>query len=253
MWEFSLNLKTENFELAKFIYNNISLFCSKCHAVVTSVEEGGYISILVAVKEQDKERTQVYLSSCITEVICTVFKSSFLDAHLFLPSQDKLGMNAFKKALLNFDKETDRYLVRKSLKLEKDFFLESFYQFKLATLKSKWTELVTLANENREYLTSSESFIDLLKFLIDNLEICEEEISIYQSADHSYKIYVSDKQYQNKDFSEECLVSSIIDLSPQKINLYCQDESRAITLLHRLFDERITDKNISHINNFGKI
>ena len=253
MWEFSLNLKTENYQLAKFIHNNLSLFCSKYHAVVTSVEQQGYISILVAVKEQEREKTQIYLSNCITEVICTVFKSSFLDSQLILPSLDNLGLNAFKKALLNFDKETDRYLVKKYLKLEKDFFLESFYQFKLSTLKSKWTELVTLANENREYLTSTESFIDLLKFLIDNLEICEEEISIYQSADHSYKIYVSDKQYQNKDFSEECLVSSIIDLSPQKINLYCSDQSRAITLLHRLFDERITNKNSSKINNFGKI
>lgn len=253
MWEFSLNLKTENFELAKFLFNNISCFCSKFDGVVTSVEEGGFISILIAVKEQDKDKTQVYLLSCITEVICTVFKSSYLDTNLFLPSQDKLGMNAFKKALLNFDKETDRFLIRKHLKLENDFFLESFYQFKLSTLKSKWGELVTLANENREYLTSNESFIDLLKFLIDNLEICEEEISIYQSADHSYKIFVSDKPYQNKDFSEECLISSIIDLSPQKINLYCQDESRAITLLHRLFEERITDKQVSHINNFGKI
>lgn len=253
MWEFSLNLKTENFELAKFIHNNISAVCAKWHGVVTSVEEGGYISILIAVKEQDKEKTQSYLTNCIIEVICTVFKSSFLDSNLFLPTQDPLGMNAFKKALLNFDKETDRYLVRKALKLEKDLFLESFYQFKLSTLKAKWAELVTLANENREYLTSTESFIDLLKFLVDNLEICEEEISIYQSEDLSYQILVSDKLYQNRVFSEESLVSSIIDLSPQKINLYFDEDSQAINLLHRLFEERITDKKHNIIKHLGKI
>ncbi len=233
MWEFSLNLKTENFELAKFIHNNISVFCAKWHGVVTSVEEGGYISILIAVKEQDKEKMQAYLTNCIVEVICTVFKSSFLDGNLFLPSEDPLGMNAFKKALLNFDKETDRYLVKKALKLEKDLFLESFYQFNLSTLKAKWAELVTLANENREYLSSTESFIDLLKL--------------------SYKILVSDKLYQNKVFSEESLVSSIIDLSPQKIYLYFDEDSQAINLLHRLFEERITEKKHTLINRIEKI
>lgn len=252
MWEFSLNVKTENFELAKFIFNNISSVCNKWNGVVTSVEEGGYISILIAVKEQDKENAQSYISSCITEVICTVFKSNFLDKHLFLPSQDKLGINAFKKALLNFDKETDRYLVRKGLILKKDFFLESYYQFKLASLKSKWAELVTLANENRDYLTSSDSFLDLLKFLVDNLEICQDEISIYQDEDLSYKILISDKLYQNKNFTEDCLVSSIIDISPQKINLYCEEDSKAITLLHKLFEERITDKRHIKINSFDK-
>ena len=252
MWELSLNLKTENFELAKFIHNNISSICAKWQGVVTSVEECGYISILIAVNDKNKQQMQSYLSNCIIEVICTVFKSTFLDSNLFLPSQDRLGMNAFKKALLNFDKETDRYLVRKALNLEHDLFLESFYQFKLSTLKAKWTELVTLANENREYLNSTDSFIDLLKFLVDNLEICEEEISIYQSEDLSYQILVSNKLYQNKVFSEESLVSSIIDLSPQKINLYCDEDSRAINLLHKLFEERITDKKHGIINNISK-
>ena len=150
-------------------------------------------------------------------------------------------------------KQSQKRTVKKCLKLEKDFFLESFYQFKLSTLKSKWTELVTLANENREYLTSSESFLDLLKFLVDNLEICEEEISIYKDNEENYQILISDKLYQNKVFSEDSLVSSIIDLSPQKINLYCDEDSRAINLLHCLFEDRITDKKKMFINEISKI
>lgn len=252
MWEFSLNMKTENFELAKFLYNNFSLNTKKWKAVVTSVEQNGFISILIAVDNKYKEFLQSYLKNCIVEVICTVFKSNYLDSNLYLPLQDKLGMNAFKKALLNFDKETDRYLVKKCLDLEKDLFLESFYMFRLQILKGKWKELVTLANENREYLTSSESFIDLLKFLVDNLEICEEEISIYKDNQKNYQILISDKLYQNKVFSEDSLVSSIIDLSPQKINLYCDEDSRAINLLHCLYEDRITDKSKNILNEVAK-
>ena len=148
---------------------------------------------------------------------------------------DKMGMLAFKKALLNFDKETDKFIIRKNLELGSNLFLESFFHFKLKSLQEKWAELVSLSNDNREYLISSDSFIDLLKFLVDNLDICEDEISIVKENE-GYKIFINDsKQYQNKVFNEESVVSSVIDLSPQKINLYFNESSKAINLLEKIF------------------
>ena len=239
MWEYSINLKDNNSELANVISNSLSSTIKSFDGVVTSHEENGYISILVGVDEKYSDATCSIIVSCITEIICTKFKWNFLDKRLYLPEHDEIGMLAFKKALLNFDKETDKFIVKKNLDLNKDLFLESFYHFKLQTLKNKWEELVTLSNENREYLISSDSFIDLLKFLVDNLDICEEEISIVKEKE-GYKIYTEDeKQYLNKVFSEDLIVSSVIDLSPQKINLYCEDSSVAINLLERLFEERI--------------
>ena len=110
-------------------------------------------------------------------------------------------------------------------------------------MQEKWAELVTLSNDNSDYLISSDSFIDLLKFLVDNLDICEDEISVVKDSD-GYKIFtLNEGLYQNKVFSEEAIVSSVIDLSPQKINLYFNESSSAIDLLERLFEERITINN----------
>ncbi len=239
MWEFSINLKEENLEIANIISNSLSLAVKSFEGVVTSNLENGYISILLGINEKYTDTFRNIIVSCITEIICTNFKWNFLDKRLYLPEHDKIGMMAFKKALLNFDKETDKFIVKKNLDLNKDLFLESFYHFKLQALKNKWEELITLSNENREYLISSESFIDLLKFLVDNLDICQEEISIVKENE-GYKIYTEDeKQYLDKVFSEDIIVSSVIDLSPQKINLYCEDSSKAVNLLERLFEERI--------------
>jgi len=90
----------------------------------------------------------------------------------------------------------------------------------------------------------------LLKFLVDNLDICENEIDIIKEQD-GYRIINSDNSfYENRIISEEKVVSSVIDLSPQKINLYFQDGSYAINLLQRIFQERITINNetITNIN-----
>ena len=160
-------------------------------------------------------------------------------------------MTAFKKALLNFDKETDKFIIKKNLDLSKDIFLEAFYQFKLKSLKEKWAELVALSNENREYLVSSDSFIDLLKFLVDNLDICENEISIVKESE-GYRIFSSDNiPEENKLLTEELVVSSVIDLSPQRINLYFNETSKAITLLEKIFEERIIiNDSLQNIKNF---
>lgn len=239
MWEFSLNFKTENFELAKFVHNSLSTYIKALDGVVTSHEDNGFICVLIAVEDNYKEQLKTLLTNVVTEIICTKFKSEYLNNSLSLPEIDNASIFAFKKALLNFDKETDRFIIRKNLILASNLYVESFYYFKLRALQEKWKELVSLANENQEYLISKESFIDLLKFLVDNLDICEEEISIVKE-EGGYRIYAEDNQsLPDNLISEEKMVSSVIDLSPQKINLYFNETSSAISLLERIFEERI--------------
>ena len=138
MWEFSLNFKSENAELSTYVYKILSGYIKSLNGVITSNEENGNISILIAVKEDDKEKLKLILTNSIIEIICTKFKADFLNKALVLPELDKASIYAFKKALLNFDKETDKFIIRKNLILEDTLYLESFYYFKLRSLHDKW-------------------------------------------------------------------------------------------------------------------
>ncbi len=239
MWEYSLNIKEENKALASFVYNSMSKFVENNRGVVTSHEENGYIKVLIAVKSYFVDQIKSEVASLIIDAICYNFKERFLDRFLILRGLDEMGMGAFKKALLNFDKETDRFMVKKALILDGELYLESFFDFRLKSLQNKWQELVDLSNENREFLLSSESFIDLLKFLVDNLDICEDEISIFKE-NGEYKIFLNGENISISPVSEDNIVSSVIDLSPQKINLYFKESSKAIFLLEKIYEERIT-------------
>ncbi len=239
MWEFSLNLNTENFEIAKFFYNSLSPYIQGLGGILTSHESNGYISILFAVDEDKAEKVQSIIANGVVEIVCSKFKADYLNRSLLLPEHDLIGMSAFKKALLNFDKETDKFIIKKNLRFADNLYLESFYRFRLKALQDKWAELVSLSNENREYLVSKESFIDLLKFLVDNLDICADEISVIKE-EGGYRIFNEEEGKGGQLISEESMVSSVIDLSPQKINLYFNETSSAIILLERIFEERIT-------------
>ncbi|MCI8555199.1 MAG: hypothetical protein HFI85_01310 [Clostridia bacterium] len=252
MWEFSLNFKTENFELARQVFNTLRGYIESIEGVITSHEDNGTIRILLAVKEEYKDKLKFVLTNAVTELICTKFKNEYLNKYLMLPELDKTSVAAFKKALLNFDRETDKFIIKKNLALEDNLYIESYYHFRLKPLQVKWAELVNLSNENKEYLISRESFIDLLKFLVDNLDICEEEISIVKESE-GYRIYTEDNEsFPNKLISEESMVSSVIDLSPQKINLYFTEMTNAINLLERIFEERITinERGLANVKKF---
>lgn len=239
MWEFSLNMTGKNAMIATSIHKSLSLTLNTMNGFATLSDDGDFISILIAVDNQYEQRIKDILTSLIIDVICTKFKSDFLNEYLFLPVQDKSGAFAFKKALLNFDRQTDKYLIKKALCLSNTLFLESFFEFRLTKLKDKWTELVSLSNDNRDFFVCRESFIDLLKFLVDNLDICEDEISVIKEGNGYRIVDCNNKFYTNRLISHEKVVSSVIDLAPQKINLYFDQSSNETNLLERIFEERI--------------
>lgn len=164
-------------------------------------------------------------------------------------------MVALKKALVSFDKETDVHIIQKYLTIENNIFLESFFDFKLIPLKNKWLELVGLANDNSSFLICDDTYFELLKFLIDNLEVCFDQINIveegedYKLCDNSFCALSSGCG----SLSDDMLIEQLISLCPRVINIYCDEEQSvqrpAIKLISRIFDSRVKvmPKELAHI------
>ncbi|MBE7075629.1 MAG: hypothetical protein E7375_00985 [Clostridiales bacterium] len=253
MWELSISVNSKNMHIAKFIYQSLKAQTEDLGAVVTCYEQYDNVNIVFGCPIIEKSRANVVLERLIIKVITNFYKEEFLCDNLHLPIYENMSLTAFKKALINFDKETDFYLISKNLDLEKNLHLDSFYAFRLKALREKWFELVSLANENSEYLVSNDSFFDLLKFLIDNLEICEEEIDVFQD-ENGYFFNPQSSDVENSGLSKEALVSSLIDLCPKKINLFCKSDDNTAGFLSKIFEERINvcyNKNMEKIDNFS--
>lgn len=242
MWELSIQLKKESTKPADYIFNSLKNEGTNFGAIITKLEQEGFIDILVACEEYDKARLKIFVSNAIIEAITTYFKQDFLESTLKLPIKEGLYFKALKKALLNFDKETDSFLISKQLDLNTNINLDAFYYFKLKNLRDKWAELASIANENGYFLISNENFVDLLKFLVDNLEITHDTINVYLEGE-SYKIF--DGRNKSLVTEDEDIVSSIIGLSPRQINFYCEKiEDEKLSLLTQIYDKRLHFKNI---------
>lgn len=244
MFEFSIVLGEQNAEQAKKLYKNLKDSTKIIGGVVTSYYENKNIYIVVACDEIEKSRISFFVCDEIAEIISTDFKHKFIDEKLRLSLSNQINLNALKKALVAFDRETDRYIITHNLKLNKNIVIESFYEFKLKQLRQKWFELIKLANENAGYLLCNDTFIDLLKFLIENIEISRNLVNVVKD-DVGYKI--CDENFVEIETGEEnltgdaFLVTSLITLSPKKINVYCDmnENSSALSLISQIFENRV--------------
>lgn len=237
MWEFSIETKGENADLAQYLFKTLQSKVKEVSGVITSYELNSMIFIVLACPEVEKVRLKYIISNAISYGICTYFKEDFLQKYLKIPQKNNLEEFTFRKALVYFDKETDKFLVSKHLKLDKNIVLESFFYFKLAPLREKWKELVGIANENGSYLISDDSFIELLRFLIDNIEFLSDEIIVQiQNA----KIRVLDTDFndilESDNLSEFDLVEYLFKASPRKIS-WCSDKK--LLFLEKIFAKRI--------------
>ncbi|MBR1890574.1 MAG: hypothetical protein IJ817_02675 [Clostridia bacterium] len=255
MWELSISVDATKIDVARFVYQTLKAQTEEFGGVVTCYEEFSKIFVLVACPIEEKGRVSVFVERCIIKAICNFYKRDFLTTNLSLPMHENMSMTAFTKALINFDKETDFYIISKNLTLDKNLYLDSFYNFKLMVLREKWGELVSLANENSDYLVSTDAFFDLLKFLIDNLEVGQDEIDVFEDENgYSISPIEDSKDLQCEKLSDEGLVSSLIDICPKKINLFCKSDDKAVTFLRSIFDERVNvcyNKQIERIDNLS--
>lgn len=250
MWEFGINVSDKNIHISKKIYFALKNFCAEYGGLVTTYERCEKISILVSCEECDQNRFKHFIVNLISDIICEDFKLTYLNENLCLPNLDEISKNAFMQALLSFDKESDKYIIQKFLTLESSIDIETFFYFKLAPLREKWKELVQIANDNKAYLSSSETLVELLRFLVENLELKNDTINLTQKNGKVLFYDINFNLLKTSDLSEKdidsTIISNLIALAPKSVNIYSSGtfNSGLIRLLKQIFDKRINFLNV---------
>lgn len=240
MWEICVYLNSNHFKPANFLYKYLKKQTEDFGAYVKKFEDDQVISIMLACEDYDRDRSLIFLTNAIIETICYFFKEEYLINALNLPIKEGIYYEALKKALISFDKETDAYIISKELKLDtQSISLESFYYFKLKPLREKWEELASIANDNGYFLICNDNFVDLLKFLVDNLEISHDIINVYLDGDKYSLLDELNKKIEISD--DDDIVTSLIGLCPREIILYGDktSDNEKISLLLKIFDKRV--------------
>jgi len=184
------------------------------------------------IKASELNKLFQVVTDSIADVVITDFKSSYIEDSIRFIAKDQISRHAFIRALSNFDRDSDKALAKSLIKLTPNFLLDSFCNFKLDDLKTRWNEVCNLANENASHLMCAGTFRELLRFLISNLESRSDEVHLFERGNRLELLTCDLKPFNDVYVADDLpkdvqVVSQLISIAPKKIILHkcCGNES----------------------------
>lgn len=245
MWEFCICFDKE-IDSQDFV-KKITKYIKENKGIVVSIFLHEVYKVLVAVPSEIKDKITMYLQEKLAEIILTNYKKDYILNRLNFEKSATTNMKVFLQTLVCFDSDIDKQIIVERMNLSKNFYLKSFIDFKLNVLKTKWQELITLANDNIMYLLSDDSFVELIKFLISNLEHRCYAVNIFSKqncyllCDLEGKVINDFLIDKNIFYDDNKLLTSLIALNPEKIIIHTNNtlKDNLLKNLYNFFSNRI--------------
>ncbi|MCK9574936.1 MAG: sporulation protein YtxC [Clostridia bacterium] len=241
MWELTIEAESGDTECLEFLQHKLTAHFKDINGVFAHYAEADKYYILLACKREYKVSTKKLVDSTIADFLINFYKRTYFIKNLTLPIPNEIDMQAFIKALTTFDSTADKDFILSKLKYKNKLIIKSFYEFRLYELKTRWDELCGLANSNSYYLLNKDTFNELLRFLISNLESKYGEVHIlydeqgYTICDYYLKQLKNDFAEPTSGQNDILLLTALIEIAPQKIVLHC-DVNQNIQILKEIYN-----------------
>ena len=242
MWEISIEASKKNVHLLNYISNKLQNSISFFKGIQSLMSYDNSISLAVGCPKQYANQLKNFLKILICDAICYQMKFDYLKNHINLVVSSENLFNAFIKVYTYFDSELERKIVLRILSLNDKIVLESFLYFKLQPLLQKWKEMCNLANSNLSMFLESQTFLELLKFLISNMDIKVESLIIDLSSSCQFFEERKNKLIFLKNFNEAEdfeIITGLIEFSPSKIKIISGKNHNLISLIANLYEGRV--------------
>ena len=242
MWEFCVEASKKNAHIIDYISQRLENVISSVDGVKSYITFGNSSSVAVGCPKKHYQKLEGALRVIICDAICEKMKFDYLKNHIVLSVSDEKLFDAFIKVYTYFDSEIERKIVLRSLFFKNKIVLESFLSFRLQPLKKKWEEMCNLTNTNSNLFLQSETFIELLKFLISNLDCkmntvvldLSSNIVLYEERGNALVALLN---FQAND--DIGIITQIIELCPRKIKIISGNNNEVVSLIGELFENRV--------------
>jgi hypothetical protein len=244
MWELAICFDLEYEKIVAEIKKKLQKAFVADKLICATQKEQNEIKLLLACTIERKYKLSRLLDEYLSDFFVNEYKEKYLKTHLKLNKINDSEEEIFIKALTCFDLEYDKMMVKQKLNYDNTLYLKSFFASKCKAMRQKWLDICELTNENASFLQTEHIFLELLKFLIENLKIHKNVVICYYQNnklkfvdEHNKTVKIK----QNKNSKEVELIRTLIALNPKHIALH-YDESMnqdTLQLLKAMFDSRL--------------
>lgn len=238
MFEIALYAPVEFLPYLKNIAKKLSK--NNLELTTTIQKEGKKSTLLIATNIEEYDKMQKILKIYLAEAVVRHYKEKTIKEHMKLVFVDDRYYEAFLKAMILYDMEEDIAHVSSKMKISKHIYIDSFYWFTLRDIREKWISLINMINENMyEYITS-ESFLELLRYLITMGKRKQDKVSVVY---HKKGFLLLDEKKNHIDYlkDETDLICMLISINPRRITISCMEHltESSFQVIHYLFHGQI--------------
>lgn len=236
MWEYNIVCNPQNRVHLRNIENNLK---SKYPYIITALSNN---VLSVALNYNQKPKVFEYIKRLLAEAIILIYKEKLLLNSININYLSEEYKTAFIKSLIYFDYEEDMFEIINQLDFDTGINLDSFYNFRLKKVKQKWLQLVSICQNNNVFL-ESETFLELLKFLIESMIPKHKYIDVFYNG-IDFEIVDENNNlisFNNTGNPEVNLISSLISLAPKTINLHCAGmlSDNTFKIIYYIFNKKV--------------
>lgn len=192
-----------------------------------------YFLIATEVNEDKVKKVVVDFICC---VIRESLKKNFVLEGLKVNCKDEMRKETLVEALVNFDRLSDDSCIKSKIRLTGEFYIYSFYMFRLGELREYWNQLIRVTNQSKAYLNNEDIYLNVIRYLIDGIDM-GESATIEKVKD----VYVTKTEKSNilcKIEDKKNLINYLIKSNPKKITIINIDND-ALSFISQIFGSRI--------------
>lgn len=178
------------------------------------------IKLIFSIKKGSKGEKEK-ITALLAESLVLFYKTNYIYEHLNLPENFCEYKDALCKSLAVFDRQEDIEEAKLKLELSDHININSVYFFLMPELREKWQGICDLFHQNMCYMLQSDSFVELIKYLITVTEPSAESVYVYV---FNSKVFLRDKMGENLTDPIKIetnflamVVSELIILAPENI------------------------------------
>lgn len=244
MWEVMLICDIDNKRIINYVYKMMKNYLQDKSCVLTTHDEKNKSYIVFACASGKRDYYKEMIKLCIIDYIINVYKYEYLIKNIKNFLHDEVTFKSFIKLLSLYDKQIDELALKQCLNLNKCFYIDSFINFRMQPLIKHWEELCGLAKENFDFFVSSESFLEIMRFLVATMEENCEKIKILTN-NGKYSIYNTNQTEDGAEKIDECtttfsLISAVLKICPKTIDVYTTNiNDDAIKFLQNVYSDRV--------------
>lgn len=225
MYEVTLSTPNNHSNLLNYIHNDLQPYVAKIGGTYAILQQKHRTYFSIACDDTFTFQAKRLLIESISQVLALGYKNIFIRDLLDI-EQNNFYQHVLVDTMCIFDHVYDAKMITNLIDVEKDMYLDGYYNFLMQDFKRKWQNVANMILENDYVLADNSLILEFLQYLLQSVDTKTKTISICME-NYDYTLYDSKNSLLPKSntmsmFStaETDVLVNAVYLNAQKLKVY---------------------------------